>query len=1528
MFSIGKKNYALLEADGKIKIKGAGLKASDLEPVFADFLKDGLAYLMRSDVAGLRAYYEKIVEEIHSGDIEIEQLAKTTRLSKSVIEYQNEHKATQPHYEALIAAGVMDLERDTNVSYYKALNGWKLISEYDNDIDKSHYFNRLSQTAQRFEKAFTRTDFHALFNAEPSLFAGALDIIKPTHRMVEAEPKEWIELAHGIKLNKADPTYKVQRHYWTEASDKASIEAFCGQFTNVDIYRSALSVISPTEPNGDLSFYPRCGDFFMEFEGLRDNKERQACTIKAAHLAYDIVSEIFGCAEAIRYRYNGGKSLYLFIPMNYFEKTSAVYNLNLKYKVVAEAITERLPKELRILDLTIYDLADRMLRMPESIYPNGGYDVEIPIELIFNEDWDAIIEYSNKRGSATALSSAIPNIQENKPNPKPTQQAIEIFALLTKEVKEKHPKEKTKVSTRKRVRRKQAQRFWEEQFKDAQAPCMMKLAEAIANGESIGFEGRNKLIWECYQSGYDETTIVDLFLAYGDATRYGVLEEYPESPNGYKLKATFNPFRNDNISMIDPSCEKVTQWCDWQHCFKAERFRPQEQHEQLSFIEFREKGRALLQKAIDDEENLSIDFSTAIDGSMAAGKTYQIARKSIELTNTGHPTTVLAPTHAACTKVLNEIEKLGGVGNSVVCVHVFGQREDTCISEYWQKNQACPSCKIFKQFFGNVEKDASEEKQKAAKKKYAQRIKIQMEKSGRIIDLPQLWEIANDYNACACVIGKILAVPELPDKLTALTVMPHAYIINQQNRTLIARRIRPEYVFVDEADLMIDSMLPCHLRELQIASTRSRLDGLYFKPCGMQCDKCHVHFSDTYTNRIRPVGKVESADQYKEIGKPSRFGDFLRECTNEARELEAKSLIFPSLFMFDEIEQNINRIEAALSVIEYTNDITPDNYFTAIRDELLKNPIEGVEIEELYKGISYEEIDEKTGKMVVKEIRPPVHVAKLTLNNCMERAYFIPQEAFDPDWDGHIIDQEDTEEIGSISVNKIWATEGTKTQFKDTDSERRLKALLEFASFCEFPPQHPDDPKKRTVGMYFELRTKREQPKENDLEESEEREINRKYAGVNACGIKLRYLDILNYRGTVKFLRTRKTMMLSGTFLDRDRLAESLLLHPDEINYVDARVPMHNEFLILHHNPDMGKLVRNLTDVSLAAFGNGHAMELYRRIVEKRQATKFLHYAINTLQGNIFYSGVSNDESRNQIFYVENECPKNTQIPKWCSAEEKEMRSDNWLFVDKLRSSTSRAVDREQFDVLTVHRNGYSDWYDIMPLVSAVKQFVNPDVDLENFIEYNRQRAVFQTLLRNPRNDKRHVSIYLSGDLHYMAYPDYLRNRVIPTEILMDKLKAAYPDKFLSNREVQIEILARVAVGFLDGTINDIDNPTPIFENFEFKGDYGKGESARKVEIDLSEFSEEEQYVINGFVENYCKDTDHARAYQTAIERLRHLKKCIENKGYVELREDKKGKREIWETWLKYLVANNYLTELSIETGRRPKTAYKNVKTQ
>jgi hypothetical protein len=162
----------------------------------------------------------------------------------------------------------------------------------------------------------------------------------------------------------------------------------------------------------------------------------------------------------------------------------------------------------------------------------------------------------------------------------------------------------------------------------------------------------------------------------------------------------------------------------------------------------------------------------------------------------------------------------------------------------------------------------------------------------------------------------------------------------------------------------------------------------------------------------------------------------------------------------------------------------------------------------------------------------------------------------------------------------------------------------------------------------------------------------------------------------------------------------------------------------------------------------------------------------------------------------------------------------------------------------------------------------------------------------------------------------------------MDKLKVEYPDKFLSNREVQIELLARVAAGFIDGTIDDIDDPTPVFRDFEFKGDYGKGTDARKVEVDLSHLSEDEKYLIETFVEEHSGNTDHARAYQTAAERLEHVKKCIAEKGYVDKVKDCKGRRPDWKKWIEHLVTKKYLKEEILKTNTKPKTVFVLAKNQ
>ena len=156
----------------------------------------------------------------------------------------------------------------------------------------------------------------------------------------------------------------------------------------------------------------------------------------------------------------------------------------------------------------------------------------------------------------------------------------------------------------------------------------------------------------------------------------------------------------------------------------------------------------------------------------------------------------------------------------------------------------------------------------------------------------------------------------------------------------------------------------------------------------------------------------------------------------------------------------------------------------------------------------------------------------------------------------------------------------------------------------------------------------------------------------------------------------------------------------------------------------------------------------------------------------------------------------------------------------------------------------------------------------------------------------------------------------------MDKLKAFYPDKFLSNRETQIELLARVADGFLDGEIDDIDDPTPVFTDFKFKGDYGKGESARKVEVDLSELTEQQQYIVNGYIEKYSKDTDHAEAYKWAIERLKHVDICIKEKGHLDRTNDRKGKKSDWKQWMDYLLEVGYLKPVKIKLTRKSKTVF------
>ena len=239
-------------------------------------------------------------------------VSKSTRLNRDIAEYQREHKTALPHYEAAIVAGQTELRAGETITYYKAKSGWRLITQDANDYDVSHYIKRLLDTAKRFKEAFTATDFRELFKAEDDLFSAIPRMIKPMQRLIKAEEKQWIELAHGFKLNKSDPKYPVTR-IWVEADDKEAISAFIEKYDGVDIHRSQLVVHCPTQPTSKHDAYPRSGDFVLEIDGNLIDIDKMRAALSCAHHVLSIIKDKLGENAKIQTRFNGGKSIYIFV---------------------------------------------------------------------------------------------------------------------------------------------------------------------------------------------------------------------------------------------------------------------------------------------------------------------------------------------------------------------------------------------------------------------------------------------------------------------------------------------------------------------------------------------------------------------------------------------------------------------------------------------------------------------------------------------------------------------------------------------------------------------------------------------------------------------------------------------------------------------------------------------------------------------------------------------------------------------------------------------------------------------------------------------------------------------------------------------------------------------------------------------------------------------------------------------------------------------------------------------------------------
>ncbi len=121
MFSYKMKNYALLEDDGTVILKGAALKSRGLEPFLRDFLREWLTLTLQGRADDIPAMIARRRDDIARRRLPVTALAKTEMLTDAPSTYLKKRetggKSRQPAYEVAIASGRLFQAGDA-VSYY------------------------------------------------------------------------------------------------------------------------------------------------------------------------------------------------------------------------------------------------------------------------------------------------------------------------------------------------------------------------------------------------------------------------------------------------------------------------------------------------------------------------------------------------------------------------------------------------------------------------------------------------------------------------------------------------------------------------------------------------------------------------------------------------------------------------------------------------------------------------------------------------------------------------------------------------------------------------------------------------------------------------------------------------------------------------------------------------------------------------------------------------------------------------------------------------------------------------------------------------------------------------------------------------------------------------------------------------------------------------------------------------------------------------------------------------------------------
>jgi DNA polymerase elongation subunit (family B) len=170
IFSYKMKNYALLGYDGRIIVKGSGLKSRGMEKYLREFMQEMIKLLLQGDEESVEDLYLSYLERLKNHRFTISFLAKTETLGESPANYllkvRQGKRNPAAAFEIALGSG-NEYRAGDQISYYVSGRGREVtayrncrpVSGYDPahpDENVAYYCDKLTHLKKKFEQFLSR----------------------------------------------------------------------------------------------------------------------------------------------------------------------------------------------------------------------------------------------------------------------------------------------------------------------------------------------------------------------------------------------------------------------------------------------------------------------------------------------------------------------------------------------------------------------------------------------------------------------------------------------------------------------------------------------------------------------------------------------------------------------------------------------------------------------------------------------------------------------------------------------------------------------------------------------------------------------------------------------------------------------------------------------------------------------------------------------------------------------------------------------------------------------------------------------------------------------------------------------------------------------------------------------------------------------------------------------------------------------------------------------------------------------------